>query len=136
MKPDLTPEEHKQRHIELHRAFDQLYADFIDQLSIEDMARATSLRIIELIEWSYGQTVNPTVRRSEHPTPPHQQRVIAERAALDDKREKLAVFITNSPIYQTLEHKEKSRLNVQVDLMEAYSDILSERIAAFPVDGT
>ena len=52
----MTHEEHRQRHRELHRALDQLFADFI--------VHNPDLRHIEqsigmLIEWSYMQTLDP-----------------------------------------------------------------------------
>lgn len=54
----MTDEEHKQRHIELHRAFDELLADWLGQVegaSIHD-------EIYKLMEWSHGQTNQPTGR--------------------------------------------------------------------------
>lgn len=50
----MTPEEHKKRHIELHRAFDELLANFLME-NKEATLKTTSL--IELIEWSYRQTI-------------------------------------------------------------------------------
>ena len=52
----MTKEEHKQIHIELHQAFDQLIADFISHTN--KFPSTTTLH--ELIEWSYEQTINPT----------------------------------------------------------------------------
>lgn len=55
----MTPEEHKQRHIELHRSLDELFADFITHGN----GRTTS-SIRELLEWSHKQTQQPD---HEHP---------------------------------------------------------------------
>lgn len=54
----LTPEEHKQRHVELHRALDELFADFI--LHHKHESRFVDRPIEELLHWSYIQTLNPT----------------------------------------------------------------------------
>ena len=51
-----TPEEHKARHIELHKALDELIADFIGHTS--KLPSDTSL--MELMKWSHRQTLNPT----------------------------------------------------------------------------
>lgn len=62
---------------------------------------------------------------------PHQQRVIDERKALDEKRAALAAFF-GTPVYKTLPHSEKMRLSEQYGHMTAYSDVLGRRIAHFP----
>lgn len=51
-----TPEGHKQRHIELHAALDELVADWISHT--ESLPSAST--VLELMRWSYGQTLNPT----------------------------------------------------------------------------
>jgi hypothetical protein len=55
--PPTTQDEHRQRHIELHRSLDELIADFIlhhkDKLLSETTVR-------ELMEWAYLETINPT----------------------------------------------------------------------------
>lgn len=61
---------------------------------------------------------------------PHQARVIAEKAELDSKIEKLAFFIQGD-VYSALEPEERLRLTRQLVHMKDYSDTLSERIAAF-----
>jgi crAss001_48 related protein len=62
---------------------------------------------------------------------PHQQRVVDEKTELDTKLDKLKAFIMDSPIFKTLPVDEQKRLNAQYDVMEQYSKILKERIAAF-----
>lgn len=61
---------------------------------------------------------------------PHQQRVVAERSELDEKRSKLTAFI-GGEIYRKLDPVEQSRLNRQLESMTLYSNVLGERIAAF-----
>lgn len=61
---------------------------------------------------------------------PHQQRVVDERAELDDKLTKLNTFIDGA-MFGTLDADERDRLKQQAATMAMYSDILSERIAAF-----
>lgn len=52
----MTPEEHKQRHAELHQNLDELVADFI----IDTDKLPSKTNILELITWSYQQIKDPT----------------------------------------------------------------------------
>ena len=52
----MTKEEHKQRHIKLHENLDELIGDYISQT--KKMLSKTT--IMELIEWSHQQTIEPT----------------------------------------------------------------------------
>lgn len=61
---------------------------------------------------------------------PFQQRVIDEKNALDEKREKLGEF-KNTDAFARLPWQEQERLNTQGHLMTAYSAVLGERIAQF-----
>lgn len=61
---------------------------------------------------------------------PHQQRVVEEKAELDAKLEKLNEF-GQGPIFPTLPAEEQERLVRQSKLMDKYSVVLGERIAAF-----
>ena len=61
---------------------------------------------------------------------PFQERVVAEKAELDDKIAKLIAF-RDSPTFNTLDPNEQSRLTDQQVTMQQYSRILGERIAAF-----
>lgn len=54
----MTPEEHKQRHIQLHSACDELFADYIKHHP--ERIFVTQLTIYELLLWSSDQTKNPT----------------------------------------------------------------------------
>ena len=60
-KGRLTPSEHRNRHIELHKALDELVADYIDHIPLEKPhwkgLRGTS--IMTLMEWSFEQTQEP-----------------------------------------------------------------------------
>lgn len=48
--------EHKARHQLLHKELDELVADFITHTN----SRPSKATVMELIEWSYTQTLNPT----------------------------------------------------------------------------
>lgn len=61
---------------------------------------------------------------------PHQQRVIDEKTELDDKISRLKPFFT-SAIFAGLPQPERERMCRQLPLMEQYSEVLGERIAAF-----
>ena len=63
--------------------------------------------------------------------PPHQQRVIDEKAARDGEISRLAVFIDSNPVFPQLPADEQARLRRQLDVMRELSVILGERIAAF-----
>ena len=53
----MTPEEHKARHIELHKAMDELLSDYMrhhpNQVSFMTMP------LEDLLLWSYQQTLEP-----------------------------------------------------------------------------
>jgi len=63
---------------------------------------------------------------------PHQQRVVTEKAELDEKLAKLSAFINSENFATVVKDKdERQRLIVQEDIMKDYSEVLGERIAAF-----
>lgn len=63
---------------------------------------------------------------------PHQERVVNEKAELDEKLQKLSAFTTmQNATFEGLPHAEKDRLIRQRGIMEQYSAVLAERIAAF-----
>jgi len=62
---------------------------------------------------------------------PHQQRVVQEKAELDDKAMKLSNFIGLNPIFANIDSAEQERLKEQCEIMWQYSEILGKRIAAF-----
>lgn len=61
---------------------------------------------------------------------PHQQRVVIEKADLDEKLTKLRAFF-GTETFANLDDAEMERLQRQADHMSAYSEVLGERIAAF-----
>jgi hypothetical protein len=63
---------------------------------------------------------------------PHQQRVVDEKAELDEKLEKLEKFIHENDLFQKLPSDEQERMCRQQNAMKQYSEVLGERIAAFP----
>lgn len=60
----------------------------------------------------------------------HQERVVAERAELDDKMDKLSKFLDTNTYYN-LSEGEKGRLVEQLGIINQYRDVLDRRIAAF-----
>jgi len=62
---------------------------------------------------------------------PHQERVVHEKIALDVKLSDLNRFI-DSAGFDGLHHAERARLTRQSRYMAEYSNVLGERIAAFP----
>jgi hypothetical protein len=54
----MTPAEHKQRHCELHNALNELFVDYIGHHPEKTMP--TKMPLIDLINWSYSQTQEPT----------------------------------------------------------------------------
>ena len=62
---------------------------------------------------------------------PHQQRVVDEKTALDEKILALSNFIGTDPTFEALDSAEQGRLKGQNEIMLQYSEILGRRIAAF-----
>jgi len=56
MSNKMTKEEHIETHKKLHKSLDELVADFISHT--EKIPSKTT--ILELLEWSYKQTIDPT----------------------------------------------------------------------------
>jgi hypothetical protein len=53
----MTPEQHKARHVQLHRALDELLADFI----LHNPGKYPSkMPVLDLMRWSHAQTLKPT----------------------------------------------------------------------------
>lgn len=53
----MTEDEHRARHVELHLAFDELFADFIEHH--RDRVGFLDTTIREFVAWSHRQTVRP-----------------------------------------------------------------------------
>lgn len=62
---------------------------------------------------------------------PHQQRVLREKAELEERLSKLCQFINDNPLFEELNGAEQKRLIQQSTHMTDYAVILGERIAAF-----
>lgn len=52
----MTTEEHRDRHQTLHRHLDELVADWVRHTG----RRASQSTVMELMQWSYEQTLDPT----------------------------------------------------------------------------
>ena len=100
-----------------------------DQLSlirflIEDHAFSTEFLVTTVQEYYQNNA-------KEKNTQPHQERVVSEKAELDDKLFKLSQFIDGSSTFKSLPVAERERLMKQRYVMGSYSKILGDRIAAF-----
>lgn len=84
--------------------------------------KSPSLRIVPPPDGQKGLTMAP-----------HQERVVQEKRDLDEKLSKLCAFL-GSDLFLTLPTEERNRLTRQHNAMIQYSQILGERIAAFPAD--
>lgn len=63
---------------------------------------------------------------------PHQQRVVDEKAALDDKHNKLRDFLGRDDFVSIVsDEAERERLYRQSSIMAEYSAVLGQRITAF-----
>jgi hypothetical protein len=60
----MTLEEHITRHKKLHNALDELLADWIENSGLEQ-PYPSKHTILELVEWSHQQTINPTPDKYE-----------------------------------------------------------------------
>jgi hypothetical protein len=60
----------------------------------------------------------------------YQQRVVEEKAALDEKVEKLGQFV-GTERFCALPEAEQVRMTRQLEVMREYSQILNDRIDAF-----
>lgn len=84
---------------------------------------------VEIFQATY-EPAPAQVQPAASDVPPHQQRVLAEQTELDDRLTKLQAFFSN-PIFSGLPEDEQDRLQKQAVAMQAYSEVLGERIAAF-----
>lgn len=66
------------------------------------------------------------------PLPPHVARMADEKDQLDARREKLAQFLRGDDI-ASLPPEEQQRLHLKAKVMDMYSHILGDRIAAWMV---
>lgn len=61
---------------------------------------------------------------------PHEQRVVDEKQALDEKIEKLTAF-TKTDLCMALPFHERTLLHKQLQIMKDYSIVLDQRISLF-----
>ncbi len=61
---------------------------------------------------------------------PHEQRIVDEKTALDEKIEKLETFIIGDK-FRFLSGRNQELLGQQLKVMAEYSDILDDRIQLF-----
>lgn len=61
----------------------------------------------------------------------HQERVVTEKNELDEKLDKLKLFIDSSSVFSTLSTEEQNRMKNQLAAMITYSSCLADRIEAF-----
>ena len=61
---------------------------------------------------------------------PHEERVVAEKAELESKMEKLKVFFSGS-IFHGLAEEDQSLLQSQYAVMKQYQEILEKRVNRF-----
>ena len=92
-----------------------------------DGGKPNDPRHVGYISWSPKDVFE---RSYKHVLLPHEQRVVDEKAELDERRKKLTAFYS-TPIFHSLSASEQSRLLAQGVAMRTYSEILGERIAAF-----
>lgn len=78
------------------------------------------------------QATQPAKTPDESTIPPHQQRVIAEKAELDEKLSKLLAFF-DSETYKAIPGQDQQMLQQQSVSMEHYSEILGMRIEGFGI---
>lgn len=56
MSKPQAPEQHQARHVELHRALDELVADWLRHTR----KLPSTSSVMDLMQWSHQQTLNPT----------------------------------------------------------------------------
>jgi len=61
--------------------------------------------------------------------PPHVQRVIGEKAQLDDRLSKLSAFL-QTPAFKDLPAKSQKLMEAQAKTMAEYSEVLKQRLEA------
>jgi hypothetical protein len=59
----MTQPEHRERHKLLHRMMDELVADYLSHVP---RALPSETTLMQLMEWSHAQTINPVELRSPH----------------------------------------------------------------------
>lgn len=99
----------------------------------QDGGKANDPRHAGYISWSPADVFEGSYREVPGADlPPHQQRVLIEKAQLDDRLGKLTAFISSPKFIEIVrDEDERGRLVAKEECMKYYSAILAERIAAF-----
>lgn len=98
----------------------------------QDGGKANDPRHTGYISWSPADVFDRTYKLVPGgDLPPHQQRVLGEKLALDLRISALDPFIDRNPIFATLPADEQARLKRQLDVMHELSVVLGERISHF-----
>jgi hypothetical protein len=84
----------------------------------------------DVIKEFIQKSVHTGMVRPDKTMEPYQERVVAEKNDLDEKIRKLTAFVGGT-LFASLSDQERSRLSIQLQHMNGYSEILGQRIAAF-----
>lgn len=109
---------------------DESPADAGYLIEYTDGGKANDSRHVGYISWSPADVFERAYK--EDAPMDFRDRVRAEKTELDEKLAKLDAF-GRTPLFASLPADEQGRLNRQHSLMEQYSAVLGERIAAFTV---
>ena len=64
MSNTMTLEQHKERHVQLQKALDELFADYI--LCHPDQHRFLQMQFGDFLNWSFKQITDPETPPSQH----------------------------------------------------------------------
>lgn len=95
-----------------------------------DGGKANDSRHAGYISWSPSDVFDRAYKAVRVPQP-HQQRVVEEKGALDEKIVALTKFIFTNPVHATVPAYQRELLREQMSIMMTLSEILGQRIAAF-----
>lgn len=105
------------------------------QYAMEEVVNSLWGHLGFVLQWAkYGLNEAHKLKESKYPA--HIERVINEYKELDERSTKLAKFIAESPIYQSLVEDEKEDMKEQLTAMYKYSNILVSRLDRVGVDVT
>lgn len=110
------------------------------QYAIKDAEQQARKKLWEFEGYALALRLEEVATTAPQPNsdrPAHQQRVMQELLELNEKRYKLADFMTSTgnpgSIYDTLPRDEQLRLANQLEAMNDYAEALHSRIVAFGV---
>jgi hypothetical protein len=111
----------------------KIYAETVNKHVPDSADKTTAIRKIRdsVMAANLAVACNwPAVPAIGSALAPHQQRVLTEKADLDEKIDKLRLYFGTST-YADINCDEQDRLNEQLRVMELYSSVLAERIESF-----